>query len=84
MKVDRIDLSLDDLGVEAPQARRELGQETIIKQDKYCDETVCRALGQVEEGRRCGGRGLHQGHGASVVLCGIRGNLPPCPESKGA
>lgn len=46
-----MDLSLDDLGVEAPQMRRGLGQETIIRQDKYCDEMVRRALEQVEEGR---------------------------------
>lgn len=40
MKVDRMDLSLDDLGVEAPQTRRGLGQETVIKQERYCGETV--------------------------------------------
>ena len=51
MKVDRLDLSLDDLGVAAPQTRKALGQETIIKQDKYCDKMVHRALEQVEEDR---------------------------------
>lgn len=46
-----MDLSLGDLGVEAPQTRRGLGQETIIRQEKYCDEIVRRGLEQVEEGR---------------------------------
>lgn len=82
MKVDRVDLSLDDLGVEAPQTGGGLGQEAVVKQDKCYDEMMHSEREQEEEGRGGGRQGLPQGHGALVVRCGIRGGLPS-PEGEG-
>lgn len=69
MKVDSMDLSLDDLGADTPQIGEGFGQE--VKQEKCYDEMMHRELGQKEEGRGGGGQRLHRGHGVFLVRCGI-------------